>query len=34
MNGRIVQIIGAVIDVEFNRGQVPQICNASKIWGT
>lgn len=32
--GRIVQIIGAVIDVEFNRGQVPQIFDALSVDGT
>ncbi len=29
-SGRIVQIIGAVIDVEFNRDEVPQIYDALK----
>ena len=32
--GRIVQIIGAVIDVKFNRGQVPQIFDALSVDGT
>jgi len=30
-SGKIVQIIGAVIDVEFNRGDVPNIFDALKI---
>ena len=25
-SGRIVEIIGAVIDVEFNREDVPKVC--------
>ena len=34
MSGRIVQIIGAVIDVEFSRGDVPQIFDALHVDGT
>ena len=30
-SGRIVQIIGAVIDVEFSRGAVPQVYHALKV---
>ena len=33
-SGRIVQIIGAVIDVEFNRTDVPQIYDALVVDGT
>lgn len=32
-SGRIVQIIGAVIDVEFPRDSVPSIYNALKVQG-
>ena len=32
-SGRIVQIIGAVIDVEFPRDQVPNIYEALKVVG-
>jgi F-type H+/Na+-transporting ATPase subunit beta len=32
--GKVVQIIGAVIDVEFPRDQVPQVYDALKIDGT
>jgi F-type H+-transporting ATPase subunit beta len=32
-SGRIVQIIGAVIDVEFPRDSVPSIYNALKVPG-
>jgi F-type H+-transporting ATPase subunit beta len=32
-SGRIVQIIGAVIDVEFPRENVPSIYNALKVQG-
>ena len=32
--GKVVQIIGAVVDVEFARDQVPQIYDALKIDGT
>jgi len=32
--GKVVQIIGAVIDVEFSRDQVPQVYDALKIDGT
>ncbi len=32
--GKIVQIIGAVVDVEFPRDQVPQVYDALKIDGT
>src|SRR5690606_11129429 len=32
-SGRIVQIIGAVIDVEFPRDQVPNVCDALKVQG-
>ncbi|HEX7731705.1 MAG TPA: F0F1 ATP synthase subunit beta, partial [Rhodanobacter sp.] len=32
--GKVVQIIGAVIDVEFARDQVPQVYDALKIDGT
>ena len=34
MSGRIVQIIGAVIDVEFDRQSVPRIYDALKVEGT
>ena len=30
-SGRIVQIIGAVIDVEFDRDSVPQVYDALKV---
>ena len=33
-SGRIVQIIGAVIDVEFDRQSVPRIYDALKVEGT
>ena len=33
-SGRIVQIIGAVLDVEFDRNEVPQIFDALKVDGT
>ena len=33
-SGRIVQIIGAVLDVEFNRNEVPQIYDALQVDGT
>ena len=33
-SGRIVQIIGAVIDVEFNREDVPQVYDALQVDGT
>ena len=33
-NGRIVQIIGAVIDVEFNREDVPNVYDALKVNGS
>ncbi len=33
-NGRIVQIIGAVIDVEFNREDVPKVYDALKVAGS
>ena len=33
-NGRIVQIIGAVIDVEFNREEVPKVYDALKVNGS
>ncbi len=32
-SGRIVQIIGAVIDVEFPREQVPNIYDALQVQG-
>lgn len=32
-SGRIVQIIGAVIDVEFPRDVVPSVYNALKVQG-
>ena len=32
-SGRIVQIIGAVIDVEFPRDAVPQVYDALKVEG-
>ena len=32
-SGRIVQIIGAVIDVEFPRDQVPNVYDALKVIG-
>ncbi|HBM45127.1 MAG TPA: hypothetical protein DD373_15800, partial [Halomonas sp.] len=31
MSGRIVQIIGAVIDVEFPRDSVPKVYDALKV---
>jgi F-type H+-transporting ATPase subunit beta len=34
MEGHIVQVIGAVIDVEFPRGSVPKVYDALKIGGT
>ena len=33
-SGRIIQIIGAVLDVEFNRDEVPQIYDALQVDGT
>ncbi len=33
-NGKIVQIIGAVIDVEFPRDAIPKIYDALKVTGT
>jgi len=33
-SGQIVQIIGAVIDVEFPRDSVPKIYDALKVDGT
>ena len=30
-SGRIVQVIGAVIDVEFPRDSVPQVYDALKV---
>src|SRR5690606_14221265 len=33
-SGRIVQIIGAVLDVEFDRNEVPQIFDALQVDGT
>lgn len=32
--GKIVQIIGAIVDVEFPRNNVPKVYNALKIDGT
>lgn len=32
--GRVVSITGAVVDIEFQRGQLPEIFNAIKIEGT
>ena len=32
--GRVVSIMGAVVDIEFERGQLPEIYNAIKIEGT
>src|SRR3546814_8166037 len=32
--GKIVQIIGAVVDVEFPRESVPQVYDALKVQGT
>ncbi|MGA9335337.1 MAG: F0F1 ATP synthase subunit beta, partial [Rudaea sp.] len=32
--GKVVQIIGAVVDVEFPRDQVPKVYDALKIDGT
>src|SRR3954464_2250371 len=29
--GRVVSIMGAVVDIEFERGQLPEIYNAIKI---
>jgi len=31
MSGKIVQVIGAVIDVEFNRADLPKIYDALKV---
>ena len=33
-SGRIIQIIGAVIDVEFERNSVPKIYDALQVDGT
>ncbi|EMB5806705.1 F0F1 ATP synthase subunit beta, partial [Acinetobacter baumannii] len=33
-SGRIIQIIGAVIDVEFERTSVPKIYDALQVDGT
>ena len=33
-SGRIVEIIGAVIDVEFERDSVPQVYDALTVDGT
>ena len=33
-SGRIIQIIGAVIDVEFERNSVPKIYDALHVDGT
>ena len=33
-NGRIVQVIGAVIDVEFGRDEVPKVYDALKVTET
>lgn len=30
--GKIVQIIGAVIDVEFPRGSIPKVYDALRVW--
>ncbi|EQD66894.1 ATP synthase F1, beta subunit [mine drainage metagenome] len=32
--GKVVQIIGAVVDVEFPRDQVPRVYDALKLPGT
>src|ERR1700722_3197318 len=32
--GKVVQIIGAVVDVEFPRDQVPKVYDALKVEGT
>jgi F0F1-type ATP synthase beta subunit len=32
--GKIVQIIGAVVDVEFPRADVPKVYDALKVQGT
>ncbi|MFM6988642.1 MAG: hypothetical protein ACKOXG_08245, partial [Arenimonas sp.] len=32
--GKIVQIIGAVVDVEFNRNEVPKVYDALKVDNT
>ena len=32
--GKVVQIIGAVVDVEFPRDQVPKVYDALKVQGT
>ncbi|GIO57154.1 F0F1 ATP synthase subunit beta [Paenibacillus cellulositrophicus] len=32
--GRVVSIMGAVVDIEFERGQLPEIYNAIKVEGT
>ncbi|KTF37588.1 hypothetical protein LMG919_06400, partial [Xanthomonas vesicatoria] len=32
--GKIVQIIGAVVDVEFQRNEVPKVYHALKVEGT
>ena len=29
--GRVVSIMGAIVDIEFDRGQLPEIFNAIKI---
>ena len=29
--GRVVSVMGAVVDIEFERGQLPEIYNAIKI---
>ena len=31
MHGKISQIMGAVVDVEFSEGQLPEIMNALEI---
>ncbi|MBZ2279468.1 F0F1 ATP synthase subunit beta, partial [Buchnera aphidicola] len=31
MNGKIIQIIGAIVDVEFRRDSIPKIYHALKV---
>ncbi|MBZ2279435.1 hypothetical protein K4105_02580, partial [Buchnera aphidicola] len=31
INGKIIQIIGAIVDVEFQRDSVPKIYHALKV---
>jgi F-type H+-transporting ATPase subunit beta len=34
VKGRIIQVLGPVVDVEFERGQLPEISNAVKLFRT